>query len=143
MGADERRYVPQPAADLHHPQPLLAGCGLAVADSLSAGLPGAAGRRAAVLARGAIGRIAAGTDEGITHSGGRAGADGGVGLGLAAGGGSSGVAGAGCQQMAAVAGYAADGGLSALAPADRCRRLVKSRLVRCASCRADAAAARR
>jgi uncharacterized membrane protein len=49
---------------------------------------------------------------------------------------------AGCQQMAAVAGYAADGGVSDLASADRCRRLVKPGLVRCASCRADAAAAR-
>lgn len=91
----------------------------------------------------ALGRIGACTYAGITDSGVRAGADGGVGLGLAAGGCSPGVAGAGCQQMAAVAGYAADGGLSALAPADRCRRLVKSRMVRCASCRADAAPARR
>ena len=86
--------------------------------------------------------VAACTYERITDSGGRAGADGGVGLGLAAGGRSSGVARAGRQQMAAVAGYAADGGVSDLASADRCRRLVKPGLVRCASCRADAAAAR-
>ena len=107
MGANGRRYVAEPAPYLRHPQPLLAGSGLAVADSFSAGQLGAAGRRAAVLAGSAAGCVAAYTYERITGSGGRAGADGGVGLGLAAGGRSSGVARAGRQQMAAVAGYAA------------------------------------
>ena len=118
----------------------LAGCGVAMAQKCSAGQFGAAGRRPVVLDRGAIGGLATGAETRITCSGRRAGALGRLGLGLAPGCRSSGVAGAGCQQMAAVATDAGDGGLPAFASADRRRWLVKSGLVHCTACRIDAAA---
>src|SRR5690606_3378741 len=143
MGANGRRHLVEPAAYFRSAQSLLAGCGLAVAENRTAGQLGIAGRWAAVLVSGAAGRISAVPEAGVIGSGRRAGADGGVGLGMAAGRRSSGVAGAGCQQMAAVAGDAADGAVSDLATANPGGRLGKSGLGYCAACRPDAAAARR
>lgn len=128
MGANGRRYVAEPAPYLRHPQPLLAGSGTAVADSF---LPVSWALLAGGLLFWLVAQLGASqlvlTKELPILAGVLA-------LTAASVWGWRQVAArlawrAGRQQMAAVAGYAADGGVSDLASADRCRRLVK--LARC------------